>query len=149
MIRRLVSRAAKGFTLIELMIVVAIIGVLAAIAVPNFVKFQCKSKQSEAKTNLKALYVAEEAYRSESNTYANVTEIGPGHSFTKPSDISPIGWMPKGNKAKMNYKFKVAGASATAFTGNATGAGGDMAGDKWSINQINDLKNDVNKCADR
>ena len=45
----------RGFTLIELMIVVAIIGILAAIAIPNFIKFQAKSKQSEAKTNLKAI----------------------------------------------------------------------------------------------
>jgi len=51
-------RKASGFTLIELMIVVAIIGILAAIAIPNFLKFQCKSKQSEAKTNLSGIFTA-------------------------------------------------------------------------------------------
>jgi type IV pilus assembly protein PilA len=65
------KKIAKGFTLIELMIVVAIIGILAAIAIPNFVKFQCRSKQSEAKGNMKALYVAQESYRAEFDTYVS------------------------------------------------------------------------------
>jgi type IV pilus assembly protein PilA len=45
----------QGFYLIELMIVVAIIGILAAIAIPNFLQYQMKSRQSEAKTNLQAI----------------------------------------------------------------------------------------------
>ena len=60
----------KGFTLIELMIVVAIIGILAAIAIPNFIKFQARSKQSEAKTNLKAVFTAEKSWYGEHDTYA-------------------------------------------------------------------------------
>jgi len=54
----MVRKLARGFTLIELMIVVAIIGILALIAIPDFSKFQNKAKQSEAKTNLKAFYTA-------------------------------------------------------------------------------------------
>ena len=61
----------RGFTLIELMIVVAIIGLLAAIAIPNFIKFQARAKQSEARANLKALFTAEKAYYQEKDTYSN------------------------------------------------------------------------------
>jgi type IV pilus assembly protein PilA len=50
------TRRNRGFTLIELMIVVAIIGILAAIAIPNFIRFQARARQSEANTNLKSLF---------------------------------------------------------------------------------------------
>jgi type IV pilus assembly protein PilA len=63
------KKLQRGFTLIELMIVVAIIGILAAIAIPNFIKFQARSKQSEAKTNLKAIFTAQKSYFGERDAY--------------------------------------------------------------------------------
>src|SRR4051812_25203939 len=81
---------SRGFTLIELMIVVAIIGILAAIAIPNFIKFQAKSKQSEAKTNLKAVFTSEKAY------------FGERDKFT--TDFSASGFQPeRGNR----YTYQV------------------------------------------
>ncbi len=66
----------KGFTLIELMIVVAIIGILAAIAIPNFLRYQAKSRQSEARTNLGGIFVAQTSYYGEQSRYGSLGEIG-------------------------------------------------------------------------
>ena len=68
---------SKGFTLLELMVVIAIISILSALAVPSFLQLEARAKQAEVKTNLRALYTTEKAYYQEQNTYSQyVGQIG-------------------------------------------------------------------------
>jgi type IV pilus assembly protein PilA len=61
----------SGFTLVELMIVVAIIGVLSAVAVPNFKKYQARAKTSEGKIQLAAAYTAQQSFYGDFGIYHN------------------------------------------------------------------------------
>jgi type IV pilus assembly protein PilA len=74
-----------GFTLIELMIVVAIIGILAAVAIPQYMNFTKKSKSSEAKVIVAGFVTAEAAYFAEQNTFTEdeINNLGDPASSAK------------------------------------------------------------------
>lgn len=77
-----ILRSNEGFTLVELMVVVAIIGVLTSVAIPNFRRYQAKSKTSEAKINLASIYSAQTTLQSDYDHFAHCLEFagydGPG-----------------------------------------------------------------------
>jgi type IV pilus assembly protein PilA len=63
-------RKAKGFTLVELMVVIVIVGILAAVAIPKFMDASHKAKASEFPTNLTAIYTGQTAYIAERGSFA-------------------------------------------------------------------------------
>lgn len=89
----------RGFTMIELMIVVAILGFLSMISIPSFLRFLSKAKRAEAYMNLGSLYVAQKTYWAEHGTYLSVL-----------NGKDSVGWKPEGYsgggvKERFNYTY--------------------------------------------
>ncbi|MEX2209110.1 MAG: prepilin-type N-terminal cleavage/methylation domain-containing protein [Myxococcota bacterium] len=119
----------EGFTLIELMIVVAIIGILAAIAIPNFIKFQLRAKAGESKVNLAGIRTAQESYFAEAGTYMDFPPT-PILGFVpqQKAPFNPLGcppavWAPGGNgfcwigwqpEGDVYYAYELEAASSAA-----------------------------------
>lgn len=101
-------KRSSGFTLIELMIVVAIIGILAAIAVPAYSNYVLKGKRSDAKAELLKVQIAQEKYRASNVSYGTLIQIGSSAASTY---TSPGGY----------YTIAISGTpDATTFTATAT-----------------------------
>jgi type IV pilus assembly protein PilA len=142
------KKLSRGFTLIELMIVVAIIGILAAIAIPNFMRFQARARQSEAKANLKAVFT------STRSVFAEQGRLTCGFCGFQPEAQNRYTYRTNNGTAEVS----IAGTSSTAaasnapdaavttttgqFTANAVGnIDGDDFVDEWAINDNNELCN--------
>ena len=79
------NKIQEGFTLVEILIVVVIIGILASIAVPIYFDYVERGYATDAKTQLKSIYESAKLYRSENGTYpADVTEINDGQYLNIP-----------------------------------------------------------------
>lgn len=116
-------KSTKGFTLIELMIVVAIIAFLSVIAVPNFFKFLAKAKRTEAYMNLHSIHTAQKVYWSEHGEYT-----------TQLAGNAGAGWQPEGysgggasEKFYYTYGFAQGAEGASFFTGKLGAASSQMS----------------------
>ena len=105
--KKILKLSNEGFTLVELMVVVSIVGILAAIAIPQYSKFQAKARQSEAKISLASIYTVEQAYYAETGSFGGLL-VNMG--FT-----APVG-------GKRYYAFGFATAGITGNCSLITGA---------------------------
>ena len=119
----------EGFTLVELMITVAILAVLAAVAIPMYSNYMNRAKQSDAIIALKAAQMAEEQFFSENNAYCGTIDMLPGFADGTVDN----------KYVKGEYTLKVTSAStAPAFVVAATWVdSGKGIDDRWTISNTN------------
>lgn len=108
----------KGFTLIELMIVVAIIGILAAIALPQFAEYRVRAFNSAALGDLRNIMTSEEAYYAGEQTYVNLpATAGP---------VANIASLP-GMRISLNICARVTSAGATDYSADTEHLNGNLS----------------------
>src|SRR5687768_5028695 len=115
---------SKGFTLLELMIVVAVIALLAAIALPMYTEQVRKGKRAEAVQALGDLQMRQERWRADNPSYGNTTgaDAAAGNLFGSVANVSNY------NSALRYYNISVTASSGTGYTLTATRKG-DLATD--------------------